>query len=544
MGQQLHLLDLVVLLGSVVVFLVIGASFSRRQKSTARYFKAGGAIPAWVIGISILATLISSVTFLAYPAAGFKSNWILLVQGLMVPLVLVCLVWIVVPLYREVIGLSAYEYFEKRFGFFARIYSSLAFSLTHFSKMGTVFFLLTVGLASLSGFDPYLILWFLGISIIVITVMGGIEAVIWADVFQGFLFIAAGLVAALVLLFLPPGGPAAVIQTAWEHGKIGFGPYDWNFAKLTFVVMALNGVFYALQKYATDQTIVQRYLTAKSDPAAIRAALFGVLLCVPVWALFMFIGTALFSFYQITQLPLPAGIKAEQVFPYFLMTQLPPGVVGLILSGLVAAAISTLDADLNCLAAVAVEDYYARFKPNATDRSKLIVGKFVVAGCGIAAILIASLYLRLGGEGVLGIVFNLYAIFSGGIVGLFLLGLLTRRANWQGVNIAIVACMAFTAWATLTSTQIPDAGGGKRLILDLGRYNFTHHTYMLGVYSHLILFGVGYVASLFFPPGNPARSLTIHAWLDRRRLKRSEKSTILRHGSPEESEVIRQTTGR
>jgi len=525
---KLHLLDLLVLLASIVVFLVIGASFSGRQKSTHKYFKAGGAIPAWVIGMSILATLISSVTFLAYPGAGFKSNWILLVQGLMVPLVLVGLVWIVVPLYREVIGLSAYEYFEKRFGFFARMYSSLSFSLMHFSKMGTVFFLLTVGLASLSGFDPYLILWFLGVVIIVITVVGGIEAVIWADVFQGFLFIAAGLASVLVLLFLPPGGPSAVIQTAWEHGKMGFGPYDWDFTKLTFIVMALNGIFYAVQKYGTDQTIVQRYLTAKSDRAAIKASLMGVLLCVPVWAVFMFIGTALYSFYQITGLSLPAGTKAEEVFPYFLMTQLPPGVVGLILSGLVAAAISTLDADLNCLAAVAVEDYYARFKRQATDRSKLVVGKLVVVACGVASLLIASLYIRLGGEGVLGIVFNLYAIFSGGIVGLFLLGLLTRRANRQGVFVGIVACVIFTAWATLTSMQIPTAAGGKALVLDLGPYNFTHHTYMLGVYSHLILFGVGYVASLFFPAGNPASNLTVHGWLEKRRVTAADKPSETR----------------
>jgi len=531
--DKLHLLDVIVLLASVVVFLLIGASFSGRQKTTDKYFKAGGAIPSWVIGMSILATLISSVTFLAYPGAGYKSNWILLVQGLMVPVVLVGLVWFIVPLYREVIGLSAYEYFEKRFGFLARMYSSLAFSLMHFSKMGTVFFLLTVGLASMSGFDPYLILWFLGVVIIVITVIGGIEAVIWADVFQGFLLIAAGVISVLVLLFLPPGGPAAVLQVAWEHGKIGFGPYDWDFAKLTFIVMALNGIFYAVQKYGTDQTIVQRYLTAKSDRAAIKASLMGVLLCVPVWALFMFIGTALYSFYEITNLPLPGDIKAEEVFPYFLMTQLPPGVVGLILSGLVAAAISTLDADLNCLAAVAVEDYYARFKTNVTDRSKLIVGKLVVVVCGLASVLIASLYIRLGGEGVLGIVFNLYAIFSGGIVGLFLLAVLTRRANRQGVAIGIVACVIFSAWATLTSTRIPTADGGRALLWDLGEYNFGHHTYMLGVYSHLILFGVGYLASFLFPAPDPARNLTIHGWLDRRRAAVATAAAPAKGAKPE-----------
>jgi solute:Na+ symporter, SSS family len=515
-GSKAHLLDLFVLFASVVVFLGIGIYFSGRQKSTRNYFKAGGRIPAWVVGFSILATLVSSVTFLAYPGAGFQSNWILLVQGMMVPLVLVGLVWIVVPLYREVIGLSAYEYFEKRFGLMARVYSSLAFSFAHFTKMGTVFFLLTVALAQLSGLNAHLILWILGAVIVFITLIGGIEAVIWADMFQGFLLIFAGLVTAGLLLFMTPGGPEALLSLAWEKGKIGFGPYDLSFAKLTFLVMALNGVFYAVQKYGTDQTIVQRYLTARSDRDAIKASLIGVLLCVPVWALFMFIGTALYAFYEITSLSIPPGMTAEQIFPYFMMTQLPPGMVGLILAGLVAAAISTLDTDLNCLAAVAVEDYYSRLKKNVTDRSKLIFGKIVVVLCGLAALGIASLYIKLGGEGILGIVFDLYAIFSGGMVGLFLLGLMTRRANKQGVYIGIVVCVLFTAWATVTSTSIP-SGTEKRLILDLGQYNFTHHRYMLGVYSHLILFGVGYIASLFFASQPPEKNLTIHGWLEKRR---------------------------
>ena len=146
-----------------------------------------------------------------------------------------------------------------------------------------------------------------------------------------------------------------------QNDRIGFGPFDWDFVNLTFWVMALNGVFYAIQKYGTDQTIVQRYLTAKTDKAAIRASLMGVLLSVPVWAMFMFIGTALFSYYKITGAPLPADIEADAVFPYFILTKLPVGVVGLILSALMAAAISSLDSDLNCLSAILMEDYRNNF---------------------------------------------------------------------------------------------------------------------------------------------------------------------------------------
>jgi SSS family solute:Na+ symporter len=514
--QSLHILDYIVVALSIVVFVAVGLSFARRQTSTKKYFAGGGSIPAWAIGMSILATLISSITFLAYPGEGFASNWIRLVQGLMVPLVLIFLIWFVVPLYRKVIGLSAYEYFEKRFGFLARLYSSLGFVLAHFSKMGTVFFLLALALSKMMGVNTYMIILVLGITITIVTLLGGIEAVIWMDTIQGFMLMAGGLVCAAVLLFVPPGGPAAVIQTAIANAKISFGPYDLDFTKLTFVVMALNGIFYAIQKYGTDQTIVQRYLTAKSDKDAIKASLMGILLCVPVWALFMFIGSSLFSFYELTNASLPAGTRPDAVFPWFIMTQLPIGVTGLILAALIAAAVSSLDSDLNCLAAVGVEDYYCRIKPKATDKQKLKTGRIIVGLCGLAAIGVASLYVKTGSQTVLGIVFTLYAIFSGGIAGLFLLGLFSKRANKQGLYVGIVACILFTGYALLTSTPI-GLGENKKLLLDFGSLNFTHHKYMLGVYSHIVLFVVGYFASFFFKAEKAPDDLTFYGWLKKRK---------------------------
>jgi len=514
--QTLPILDYIVIILSLILSVGVGAYFAKRQKDTDKYFKASGNIPAWAVGMSILATLISSVTFLAYPGAGYKSNWILLVQGLMVPVVLVFMIWFIVPLYRKVIRLSAYEYFERRFGFFARLYGSLGFMLMHFSKMGTVFFLLSVALANLTGVNVFIVLWVLGISIVVLTFLGGIEAVIWLDVIQGFLLILGGLLSVAIILFKPAGGPASVLHAIWESGKVDFGPYDINFVKLTFIVMALNGIFYAIQKYGTDQTIVQRYLTAKSDKSAIKASLMGVLLCVPVWALFMFIGTGLFAFYKVTSIPLPPNITAEGVFPHFILTQIPVGLTGLIISALIAAAVSSLDSDLNCLSAIGVEDYYVRFKPNSTDKQRLLLGKILVIVSGLAAMFVATLYILAGSEGVLGIIFELYAIFSGGIAGMFLLGLFSKRANKQGLYIGIAACVLFTAWAMLTSTKF-DIGGQKKILLDLGNFNFTHHKYMLGVYTHIILFAVGYLASFFFPAKKVDENLTFYGWLQKRK---------------------------
>jgi SSS family solute:Na+ symporter len=151
--ETLHLADYIIIALALAVSLTIGLRFSKGQNSTKKYFVSRGSIPAWAIGMSLMATLISSVTFLAYPGEGFSSNWILLVQGLMVPIVLLLIVWFIVPLYREVIGVSTYEYFEKRFGTFARFYSSIGFVLTHFSKMGTVFFLLALALANMTRYQ-------------------------------------------------------------------------------------------------------------------------------------------------------------------------------------------------------------------------------------------------------------------------------------------------------------------------------------------------------------------------------------------------------
>ena len=512
----MHWIDYAIVLLSILAAIGTGVFFAHKQKDTSQYFAGGGKIPAWAVGISIFATLISSVTFLAYPGAAYAGNWILLVQGLMVPIVLLALVWVIVPLFRKVIRLSTYEYFERRFGLFARLYSSLAFTLGHFSKAGTVFFLVSMALATFLDINIYSIVLVLGITIIVLTLFGGMEAIVWMDVAQGFLLIGGGVICILILMFCIEGGPTETFRIASEYNKIDFGPYDWSLSELCFLVMVLNGIFYALQKYGTDQTIVQRYLAAKNDKEAKKAAYIGVLMSVPIWALFMFIGTALFAYYHAAGAPLlPEGLKADEVFPYFIAHELPVGIRGLIIAALAAAAISSLDSDLNCLSAIAVQDYYMCFRKNASDQEQLRFGKWMVVAAGLGAIGVACLYITWGGEGVLGALFSLYAIFSAGIVGIFMLGLFSRRANKQGLYIGIAAAVAFTAYAVLTSTKVDIHGTGvKETLLDLGEWNFKHHKYMLGVYSHLIVLIVGYLASFLFKTPMADKELTIYGYLE------------------------------
>jgi solute:Na+ symporter, SSS family len=478
----------------------VAVRFGRGQNNPQKYYLGNSKLPGWAIGISLMATIVSPVTFLAYPGQGYSGTWILLVQGLMVPVVVLSMIWFVVPCYRRVIGLSTYEFFEERFGYGARLYTSIAFLMAHFSKIGFVVFLMAMAINQMANLNQYEMILLVGVAATGVALLGGMEAVVWTEVIQGIVLIGGGLLCVIVLLLKPTGNPADVLRVARAAHKMTLGPFDLTVSKLTFWVLALNGIFYAIQKYGADQTVVQRYLAARSDRDAIRATLLGAGLCVPVWTMFMFIGTGLWAFYRITGQSLPA-MKPEGVFTYFIKTQLPPGVIGFVIAALVSSALSSLQSDLNCLSAVCVEDYYRRLRPSSGVAGRLRAGKIIVGVAGIGAILMACLYARLGERNVLANIFDVYAIFSGGIAGLFALGFFTTRANRQGVWIGIFASVLFTAWTFLTG----------RHFLNFGRFNFTQPELMVGVYSHLVMFGVGYTASFLFASQPQSRSMKDYA---------------------------------
>src|SRR6185295_2936272 len=224
--KHLYTIDYIIILIVLSITLWLGFRFANRQKTTENYFLSKGNFPSWALGLSLLSTLISSVTFLGYPAQGYTGNWILLVQGLMVPVVLLGAIWFIVPLYRKVIGLSTYEYFEKRFGSFARYYSSSSFVLRQFAGMGTVLFLISVAINKMTAIDPYIILLVVGLVLVIVNLKGGMQAVIWLDVFQGFMLFASGIICLGILLFSIKGGVPEALKVATENNRAGFGPYD------------------------------------------------------------------------------------------------------------------------------------------------------------------------------------------------------------------------------------------------------------------------------------------------------------------------------
>ena len=366
---NLRPLDLLIVILYMASMVYIGIRFARKQTTTEAYFVAKRSIPSWAMGISLFATLITSVTYVAYPGSAFAGDWSNLIPGFMILVVLVLVGFIIVPFYREAVGMSAYEYFGKRFGTPARLYSSLAFALAHFSKMGFIFYTLALVVSSMTGWPLNQVILWVGAVTIFYSLIGGLEAVIWTEVIQGVLKSTGALICLGYLFLYTPGGPSASFKLAWENSKFSLGSTAFDFSKPTVIVLVLYGFFWYVQKYVADQTVVQRYLVARSHRDALKGITLGAVLCVPVWALFMLVGTMLWSFYRLTGEQLPAYItKPDQVFPYFLTTHIPAGLAGLFIAALMAAAMSGLASDLNCLAVVCVEDFYGFFKKDPPTR--------------------------------------------------------------------------------------------------------------------------------------------------------------------------------
>src|SRR5579884_1350432 len=490
----------------MAAIIALGLYFSRRQRTTDRYFVASRSIPGWAMGISLLATIITSVTFIAYPGAAYAGDWSLIVPGIMIVAIPASIGVVVVPFFRHVVGMSAFEYFALRFGAGVRLYGSAMFAAGHLCKMAFVLYLLALTVNSITGWNSTLLLVATAFVGILYALVGGFEAIIWADVIQGALLWVGVLLAIGFLLYLTPASPSAIFHAAVQAHKFSFGPTAWNLRGPTILVLLIYGTFFYLQKYTADQTVVQRYLVARSDRQALRGILLGAALCLPVWTLFMLAGTLLWGYYHFSHEALPTFItRNDQVFPFFLSSHLPPGVGGIFLAALFGAGMAMLSSDLNCLSAVLVRDFYQRWKPGATDRQALSMGRIFVLINGAVALAGAGALAHSHGT-VLALYYAVTSIVAGGLAGIFLLAFLSRRTTARAVYAAIFANLAFIIWATLTS--------GKDPLISGSRFRFPWHEYMIGATGQMLVIAVGLAASRFLKPQSDTEEpMTLWKWL-------------------------------
>ena len=449
--SSLPLFDIAIIIVYLLAMVAVGFYFSKRNKNTVHFTSASGKIPGWAIGLSIYATFLSSNTFLGVPGKAFGGNWNAFVFSISMPLA----AWVAskyfVPFYRSTGEISAYTNLEKRFGTWARTYAVICFLLTQFARMGTIFFGIALSLQALTGFSMASIMIVMGICIIIYTVLGGMEAVIWTEVAQGII----KTLGALLILFLVvkdiPGGFSKVIDIAVADDKISLGSYAFNFTESTFWVILLYGFFINLNNFGMDQNYVQRYHTASSVRQASRSVWLCVAMYVPASLLFFIIGTSLYAYYNVHPGWIdPATVKtADQVLPHFMVTKVPTGLVGLIVSALLSAAMSTISSNMNASATVFTMDIYKKyFKPGINDKQQLyilhvatVVFGLIGLGTGLAMI---------GAKSLLDIWWELSGIFAGGMLGLFLLGLISRQTKNTEALTATIIGVVVILWMTFS----------------------------------------------------------------------------------------------
>lgn len=455
MTTELSPLDFIVLVAYVAGVFGLGCWFVRKSGNTEEFMAAGRSLPGWVVGLSIFGTYVSSISFLANPGKSYAGNWNPFVFSLSLPIAAVIAVTFFVPFYRNGGEISAYTHLERRFGPWARTYAVACYLLTQLGRMGTILYLVALALAPLTGWDIATIILVVGVLVTIYTLMGGIEAVIWTDVVQSLVLTAGILVSVVVLMVQMPGGPREFNELALDHDKFSLGSFGPSLAEPTFWVILLYGLFVNLQNFGIDQSYVQRYLTARSDADARRSVWLGALLYIPISAILFFIGTALFAFYagQTEALPHEEGkLVADAVFPHFIVNELPAGLTGLLIAAILAAAMSSVDSSLNCSATLVLQDIYKRYlRPDADERQSMRVLYamtilFGVLGTGTALAMI-------GVKSALDAWWKIAGLFSGGMLGLFLLGIMSRAKNAAAVA-GVICGVLVILWMALSPSNL------------------------------------------------------------------------------------------
>jgi len=501
---SLVLLDWLVVALYFLFTLCLGIYFGKRQTSSEHYFMANRKVPGWAVGVSLFATVISSWAFLALPGKAFKSDLQYLVSVLPIPLVIATTAVLIIPIYRNKVKLSAYEYLERRFGLIARFYGNIAFLAGHFFKLSVVLYLLCLAIAGMTGWPLIPLIVFVGLITLAYTFVGGVEGVIWTDVAQGFLMVLSAALAIGFLLLGFPGGPDEAIQVAYEGSKFKLADFSFDWNKESVYILLVFGFIQYMGKYSTDQTVVQRYLLSPSTKKAASALWLSVFLLLFIWIVFMFVGCLLWAFYHVHADLLPEVVrrKPDQVFAYFIGHQMPPGLSGLILAGILAASMSTIASDLNSLGSVLLDDFYNKLRKHSTEKQKLWFSKMSVLVAGILAIFIAMALTK--NESMVETAFSFSAVMAGGLMGLFFLGFFTRRCSRKGATIGLVCGVTFITWATYTNNMDPTSAPWLP--------KFTIHLYWLGLLGNVVVFVTGYLASLIFTPNfRVDESLTIYS---------------------------------
>ena len=465
----------------------LGYYFMQRENGADDFMTGGGRIPWWAAGVSIFATMLSSISFIAIPAMTYTDDWKVFFAAVMIVACVPVICSLYLPFFRRLKLTSAYEYLEARFNNASRSLSSIIFILYMIGRIGIVLFLPSIALSAVTGIDVTTCIIVIGIITILYCMMGGIEAVIWGDFIQGIVLVGGAILAA-VYLAMGTGGEG-VTATAEAADKFTILDFAFDPSRPTFWVILIGGFFTNLASYTSDQSVVQRYLTTADEAGAKKSLWLNGILAIPVSAVFYFIGTTLYTFYSTNPESMNVAIESKnQIFPHFMMSELPVGLAGLLIAAVFSATMSTLSSNINSAATAYVTDFYKRFNSEKTDHQCLNMARILTVIVGVLGIAIAIVVANMDVD--IFIFFNqVSGMFLSGLGALFAMGIFTKRISGKAAFIALLINAAAMFYL---------------------KENYKLHGFVWGFVGMFTTFIVGYVLSFIFPQTNDIDGLTIY----------------------------------
>jgi SSS family transporter len=421
----------------LMAMLGMGIYFMRRENGAEDFFKGGGRVPWWAAGISIYATMLSAITYMAIPAKAYATDWTYYPMLWMIPIVGFPVIWYYLPYFRRSKAASAYAILEERFNAATRLMASTLFCIFMVARMALVLYLPSLALTAVTGIDIYLCIVLMGLVTIIYCTMGGVEAVIWGDVVQGCILVGGAIFAALYLWSNTEGGFSGAWQLAVDNDKMRMFLWSWDYRRVTFWVAILGGgIANNLISYTSDQTVIQRYMTTKDEKSAGRSILVNGFMSVFISVAFYFIGTGLYTFYKTHPQSLDITMQqGDAIFPYFMMSQMPAGIAGLLIAAIFAATMSTISSNINSVSTAFSVDFVQRFHPSIKDSTLLRVARWTCVVSGLMGLCIALLMATWDITSLLDYFNTILGLLTSGLGGLFVMAVfIPRIKGWSALT--------------------------------------------------------------------------------------------------------------
>jgi SSS family solute:Na+ symporter len=431
----LNRLDLAIIALYLAGITLFGLRFRKRHRTLRDYFLAGRDIPWWAIGLSIVAAETSTLTIISIPGLAYDTNltFLQVVMGYVVGRVVIS--FVLLPHYFRGDLYTAYELIERRFGRTLRSLTAGLFLLTRAAAEGVRVYAVSIVVSIALGTGEVASIAIITALTLIYTFEGGLAAVIWTDVVQTAIYVGGTLVGLVTILHLVPGGWAAIHAAAASAGKLRVFDFSANFwIPYTFWAGVVGGAFLTTASHGTDQLIVQRLLAARSQKQSVTALLSSGAAILFQFGLFLMVGVMLWAYYRV---PSANFGRADRIYPTFIVSRMPHGISGLLIAAILAAAMSNLSAALNSLSSSSIMDFYLRLRPQADERRQMRLSRLSTLAWALLLFGLAVLSLHKVGR-VIEVGLQIASVAYGALLGVFLLGVLTRRANQRGAMVGML----------------------------------------------------------------------------------------------------------